>query len=142
MKKALKNLYVRRLDIEYKRIEEYSLKYRELYTEIYELLEGYSETSIQTHLLKGVSKVSKVTGEMIEKIPVISKGQLDETLIEASDKLEGIKAKRTEKTMRELVDRQYSYVRPFVENINMINRVYNSDLAIAFDSENLYIGQM
>ena len=31
-----------------------------------------------------------------------------------------------EKTMTELVDKQHSYVRPFVENINMINAVYNS----------------
>lgn len=124
-----------------KRIEEYSLKYRELYTEVYGLIEGYLKSSIQTYLLQGVSKVSKVTGEMIEKVPVISKGQLDEALIEASGKLEDIKVKRTEKTMGELVDRQYSYVRPFVESINMINIVYNSDLAIGFDRENLYIQQ-
>lgn len=122
-----------------KRIEEYSLKYRELYTEVYGLIEGYSQSSIQTHLLKGVSKVSKVAGEMIEKVPVISKGQLDETLIDVSGKLEGIKVKRVEKTMSALVDRQHSYVRPFIESINMISVVFNSDLAIAFDRENLYI---
>ena len=124
-----------------KRIEEYALKYRELYTEVYVLIEEYLQSSIQTHLLKGVSKVSKVAGEMIEKVPIISKGQLDETLIEASGKLEDIKSKRTEKTMRGLVDRQHSYLRPFVENINMISAVYNSDLTIAFDEKNLYIGQ-
>lgn len=92
-------------------------------------------------LLKGVSKVSKVAGEMIEKVPVIRKGQLDETLIEASGRLEDIRPKRTEKTMREFVDRQHSCFRPFIENINMISEIYNSDLAIAFDNENLYIGQ-
>lgn len=124
-----------------KRIEEYSLKYRELYTEVYDLIEGYSQSSIQTHLLKGVSKVSKAAGEMIEKVPVISKGQLDETLIEASGKIEDIKSKRTEKTMRGFIDKQHSYVRPFIENINMISVIYNSDLAIAFDRENLYITQ-
>lgn len=78
---------------------------------------------------------------MIEKVPVISKGQLDEALIEASGKIECIKLKRTEKTMREFIDKQHSYVRPFIENINMINVVYNSDLAIAFDRESLYIEQ-
>ena len=124
-----------------KRIEEYALKYRELYTEVYGLIEEYSQSSIQTYLLKGVSKVSKVAGEMIEKVPVLSKGQLDETLLEASGKVEDIKSKRTEKTMRELVDRQHSYLRPFVENINMVSVVYNSDLTIAFDEKNLYIGQ-
>ena len=124
-----------------KRIEEYSLKYRELYTEIYGLIEGYSQSSIQTHLLKGVFKVSKVAGEMIEKVPVISRGQLDEALIEASGKIEDIKSKRTERTMRDFIDKQHSYVRPFIENINMISGVYNSDLAIAFDQEHLYIGK-
>jgi len=38
------------------------------------LIEGYSKSLIQTYLLKGVSKVSKVTGEMIEKVLVISNG--------------------------------------------------------------------
>lgn len=123
------------------RIEEYSLKYRELYTEVYDLIEGYSQSSIQTNLLKGVSKVSKAAGEMIEKVPVISKGQLDETLIEASGKLDDFKSKRTEKTMQNFIERQHSYVRPFIDNINMLSVVYNSDLTIAFDSENLYIAQ-
>jgi len=63
---------------------------------------------------------------------------LDETLIEASDKLEDIEPKRSEKTMSELVDRQSSYVRLFIESINMIRVVYNSDLAISFGRENIY----
>ena len=124
-----------------KRIEEYSLNYHELYTEVYGLIEGYSQSSIQKHFLKGVSKFSKVVGEMIEKTPVINKGQLDEKLFGVSDKLDDFKSKQIEKTMVEFADRQYSYVRTFVENINMISAVYNADLTIAFDSENLYIAR-
>lgn len=137
----LENYEVAYLEGISKRIEEYSLKYRELYTEAYELIEGYSKSSIQTYLLKGASKVSKVAGEIIEKVPVISDGQLDEALIETRSKLDNFKEKRNAKTMNEFVDRQHSYVRPFIDSINMIGMTYNSDLAIAFDRENLYIGK-
>lgn len=122
-----------------KRIEEYSSNYEELYMEVYGLIEGYSKSSIQTSLLKGVSKVSKAAGEMIEKVPGIRRGQLDETLIGASKKLDDIKSKRTEKIMEHLVDKQHSFVEPFIDNISMLRKVYNSDLTIAFDRENLYL---
>lgn len=126
-----------------KRIEEYSSNYEELYMEVYGLIEGYSKSSIQTSLLKGVSKVSKAAGEMIEKVPGIRRGQLDETLIGASKKLDDIKSKRTERIMESLVDKQHSFVEPFIDNINMLSKVYNSDLELAFDCDNLYLlGEM
>lgn len=122
-----------------KRIEQYSLDYEVLYTEVYGLIEGYSKSSIQTNLLKGVSKVSKAAGTMIEKVPGIRRGQLDETLIGASKKLDDIKSKRTDKIMENLADKQHNYVEPFIDNIWMLSKVYNSDLTIAFDCENLYL---
>lgn len=122
------------------KIETYSLMYRELYTECYNKLEGYSKSSIQSHLLGGLSKVNTAAGKAIEKMPIISKSQLDENLIEAGDKLGKFKSKRTEKTLDSLVDKQNSYVRPFIDNIIMINTMYNQPLEIYFDKENLYIG--
>jgi hypothetical protein len=41
--------------------------------------------------------------------------------------------------MQTLVDKQNSYVTPFVENIKTVNKLYNRPLEIVFDRENLYL---
>jgi len=81
-----------------------------------------------------------VTGKAIAKIPVISNSQIDETLIEAGDVLSKFGSKRTEQTLKQFVDKQNSSVWVFVENINMINRLYNQPTELMFDRENIYIG--
>ena len=121
-------------------IQNYSILYRELYTQCYDQIEGKAKTSIQSHLINGLANVNKVTGKAIAKIPVISKSQIDETLIEAGDKLGKFGSKRTEQTLKNFVDKQNSSVWVFVENINMINRLYNQPIELMFDQENLYIG--
>lgn len=134
----LENFEVAFLDGVVGKIEDYSFKYRELYTKCYLQIEGYSKSSIQSHLLSGLSIASRVAGKAIEKVPVINKWQIDESLIETGDKIGDFSSKRTVKTMQTLVDKQNSYVTPFVENIKAVNRLYNRPLEIVFDRENLY----
>lgn len=121
------------------KIEDYSFKYRELYTKCYNQIADYSKSSIQSHLLSGLATASMFAGKTIEKVPVISKSQIDETLIETGNKIYDISSKQTVKTMQTLVDKQNSYVMPFVENIKTVSRLYNKPIEIVFDQENLYI---
>ena len=122
------------------KIESYSMQYRELYTRCYDQLEAYSDSSIQSSLLKGLKNVSKATGEAIAKVPVLSKGPVDEALIEAGSKLGKLETKRTVQQLRKLVDHQSSCIRPFVENIETVDRLYNNSLSMVFDKEAVYIG--
>ncbi len=123
-----------------KKIEDYSFNYRELYTKCYDQIEGYAKSSIQSHLLNGLASVNRIAGEAIAKVPVISKSQFDETLIETGEKLGKFGSKRIEQTMKQLIEKQSSYVRLFVENINVVNRLYNQPIELLFDKENIYIG--
>lgn len=122
------------------RIEEYSLKYRELYTKCYDQIEGYSKTSIQSRLFNGIANINKAAGEAISKVPVISKSQIDETLIEVGSKIGKYGQKRTEQTMQHFVNRQSSCVLLFIEKIETIKRLYNQPIEILFDKDNVYIG--
>ena len=79
------------------KLDTYSLKYRELYTKCYDEIESYSSTSVQSSMLKGIAKASTSVGKLVEKIPVISKGQADEALIAAGDKLDEINAGKVRK---------------------------------------------
>ena len=122
------------------KIESYSWQYRELYTKCYDQMEAYFSSSIQSTLLKGLRSVSKATGEAIAKVPVLSKGPVDEALIEAGSKLDRLETQRTVQQLRKLVDRQGSCVRPFVENIETVDRLYNHSLSMVFDKDTVYLG--
>ena len=122
-----------------KEIESYSLQYRTLYTECYDKIEGYTNTSVQAHLLKGLSEANKFAGKTIEKVPVIGKTQLDENLITVGEKLSRFGEKRTEKTLSRFIEKQSSCVRPFIENIDTINKLYNQPMELYFDKDNLYL---
>lgn len=122
-----------------RKVEDMSFQYRELYSLAYEQIEGYTKSSLQSKLVGGLSVMNKVAGETIAKIPVISKSQLDETLIEAGEKLGTYKEQRVTTTMHRLVERQSSCIRPFIDNIDMVNRMYNQPMTLIFNEENLYL---
>lgn len=121
------------------KIENYSIKYRELYTKCYTQLEINSQNSVESFLLKGLANVNKATGQAISKIPVINKYQADETLIELSDKIMNFDKERIEKSLQNILDKQVSNVRPFIENIKTVSKLYNEPLVLVFDHENIYL---
>lgn len=121
------------------KVEDMSFQYRELYSMAYEQIEGYTKSSLQSKLLGGLSVMNRVAGETIAKIPVISKSQIDETLIEAGEKLGTYKEKRVVTTMHKLVERQSSCIRPFIDSIDMVNRMYNQPMTLIFNEENMYL---
>lgn len=121
------------------KLEKYSLNYRELYTKCYDEIESYSSTSVQSSMLKGIAKASTSVGKFVEKIPVISKGQADEALIAAGDKLDELNAGKLRKQMSSLIERQSNSIRPFIENIDTVNELCNKPIQLLVDKENLYI---
>ena len=84
--------------------------------------------------------MNKATGKAIAKIPVISKSQIDETLIENSERIGAYRERMVQSGMSRLLDRQSSCVRPFIDNINTIMRLYNEPVTLMFDNETLYFG--
>ncbi|HHU12797.1 MAG TPA: hypothetical protein GXZ64_06185 [Clostridiaceae bacterium] len=136
----LENFESAYLDCITKKMEDYSFQYRELYSQCYDQIEKNSKTSIQSHLLTGLSVANRLAGEAIAKVPVISKTQIDETLIQTGDKLWAFGSKRIEQTLKLLIEKQSSCIIPFVENIKEVNRLYNQPIELVFDKENLYIG--
>lgn len=123
------------------KVEEAAFGYRELYSMAYEQIEGYTKTSLQTRLVGGLSAVNRIAGETIAKIPVISRSQIDETLIEAGEKLDSFKEQRVTSAMQKLVERQSGCVRPFIDGIHMVNRIYNQPMTLIFNGETVYLAE-
>ena len=120
------------------KIQLYAGQYHDLHEKCYQMIEGDSKTSIEAYALKGVAGLNRVLGKGIAKIPKISDGQIDESLIEAGDKVQNFSEKRTENTMELFAHEHCTCVNPFVDNINAVNRIYNESVEVLFDSENIY----
>lgn len=124
-----------------KKIQAYSDDYKALYDECSEKIEKDAKSSIEGFALKGLSKISSGAGKLVEKIPVISKSQLDKNLIKAGDKLQDINDNRTQNVMRLLVDGKADYISPFIENIHTIDELYNQPTQLMFDNKNIYLAE-
>lgn len=120
------------------KIENYSTQYVELYSKCHDQLETYLGSSIQSTLLKGLKNASKSTGKAIAKVPIIKKAAVDEALTEAGTKLDKLEARRTVQKLCKLEERQSSCIKPFIENIDAIERIFNNSLDLVFDKEALY----
>ena len=120
------------------KLRDYSLKYCELYTLCYDEIEKYSSSSVQANILKGLSITSKSLGKFIEKIPVVSDGQVDETLIAASDKLKDYGTGKVKKQMQQLIEAQSNSIKPFIDNIDTVNELYNKPVQLVVDKDNIY----
>jgi hypothetical protein len=92
-------------------------------------------------LQNGLANLSENAGNVIAKIPVINKSPIDECLIGAGNTLEQHNAKRVGRTIKCLVTNKDCYTHPFIENIKMVDRLYNQPTEILFDKNNIYLCQ-
>lgn len=42
--------------------------------------------------------------------------------------------------MKQLIERQSNFVRPFIDNIEMVNMLQNKPVRVLLDNNNIYIG--
>ena len=122
------------------RLDHYSVEYRELYTKCYEYIESSFNSSIQSSLLKGINHISKATGEAIAKVPVLSKGPVDEALIAAGGRIDQYNSWKITHQLQKMTDQQSSYVRPFIDNIVMIDQLYNNPIDMIIGHDCVYLG--
>ena len=121
------------------KIKDESFSYSELYTIAYTKLEGMATESIESGVIKGVAIVSHGLGKVIEKIPVVERGQLDENLIAASKKLEEYKVESVDDLLTSLRTMSNCQVKQFVDLIETVNELHNGEPAILVDNENVYV---
>ena len=123
-------------------ITDYSYQYRTLYTKCYDIMKDYSKSSVQAGILSGLSAASKFMGNAIAKVPVISKSQLDENLIEAGSLLGTQGEQRAVVALSGLIQTRANVTVPFVENIRVINNLYNKPVQYRIDGDSIYVQQV
>lgn len=120
------------------RIEEYAFNYRDLYTRAFDEIESTANSSLQSFFLKTVAKANRSVGTTMAKVPVINKTRLHKKLISSGEKVDDFSSRRVDEFMIQLLDKQSSNVRPFIDNLAVINKLYNEDNELMFDEKNVY----
>lgn len=121
------------------KIREYSYAYAELYTECYVQLSETAKSSVETGIMKGISIAAKATGKVINKIPIIERGPVDEMLIDASDKLNKYKDDSIDSMLTDLTTLHDCSATQFSDVINSVDELNNGKSEIFIDNENLYV---
>ena len=121
------------------KIREYSYQYRVDYTKCYDELEEYMKGSVQAVALSRLGNAGKAAGKVIGRIPVISKGPVDEALIAAGSSIRKMGSKHGKNAMRDFRYNRDAGIRLFLGNIDTINEMSNRPLEILFDKEMVYI---
>lgn len=96
------------LDVICKDINEQAENYREFYMECYGKMEHSSKTTVGSKFLQGFAKMSGNVGRTLHKIPIVEKGPLDETLVDAEKSVNAYSDKLTERTLQDFTDNMQS----------------------------------
>ena len=121
------------------KIEERSLAYRMLYTKAYDALESQADSSVRAVALGGLSGAMGFLGKAIEKTPVGDLTPIDEALQDAFKGIGDFSRGVKRDMMRKITDARSSDVRPFVENIENVNRLYNEPTMLLADEDAIYV---
>lgn len=135
----LKNFEKAYMDNIANKIEDYSITYREMYTDCYNSLAQLTDKSVDNIIIGNLGKISKVAGEAIASMPMISKTEIDENLLAIGDIIDGSEEIIRNNRLAPLVSKQSSYVTPFVDNIKMLGELHDKPLNLLFDKDYVYL---
>lgn len=121
------------------KISNYSLEYREVYSDVYTALERFAKRSVRSIANRSVAGVTKALGKAVEKVPKLSDTQIDENLLSFSDKINEFDIETNQKISRTITNCKKVEVSPFIDNINQVKRLFNSQLTILVSENNLFI---
>lgn len=121
------------------RIEKESIRYLELYSECYEVLEASTRKSIDTIVFGGLASVGQKAGKAIAATKVGDHTLIDEALKGAGKGIKGFNDKYSNSLTEKLLSAKSLDVLPFKENVENINMLYNQPSQLAIDEKNIYV---
>ena len=124
------------------KVEQYALDYRELFTEVSAKLEKFSKDSVKSNAMRGFGNVSKFLGQAASNVPLFKDNKIDKGLVNNGELLEKAEVEFNQSVSKELSVRRSVDVSAFLENLRMINNLYNHPVQMLFDTENVYLKQI
>ena len=123
-------------------IREHAYKFRDLYTACYDKIELLKSEAVTTQVASNVANVTKTVGNFIGKIPVVSKGPVDEFLVGVGDLISENEKEQMRKTMEFFIQYKDSGLTPIAEHIDMINSLSNRPTLMVYDKKVLQFHEL
>lgn len=120
-------------------IENMAMTYRELFRECSLYLEQMSSSSIETNMLRGIGVASKAVGNMIGRIPVVSRGPVDEFLQDKGSNLSENATQIDQGIVKSFAKICNPETGIFVDKMKEISQIYNHTTEIYFDEQKVYL---
>ncbi|MCP1110539.1 hypothetical protein [Ohessyouella blattaphilus] len=113
--------------------------YRDTFGKCSIYLEKLSHSALDVNLLKGLGHTGEAAGKMLEKVPFVKKGNLDELLQSTGEKLKGDAEGRMNKSVGDFATLGNPCIGVFEEKMNDMINIYNHTSQIGFDKDNIYL---
>lgn len=116
-----------------------SARYEALYSECHAQIAKYQRTSIEAQIIGGIGAATKGLGKAIAAVPIIREGPVDEALISAGDSIGKFNRDTAQKKLESFEPFADSRMGSFIENIQTVGVLYNTENAMLTDGNNLYV---
>ena len=114
-------------------------RYEVLYTECHAQIAKYHRSSIEAQIIGGIGVATKGLGKAIAAVPIIREGPVDEALINAGDSIGKFNRDTAQKRLEAFEPFADSRMGSFIENIQTLDLLYNTENAMLTDGSNLYV---
>lgn len=121
------------------RISAHGLTYRELYTECYNTVEEGARNSLDSSVLGGIADAGKALGGFLSQTPLGDATPVDEALKDAGEEIGKFNEGITDSLMAKLRSMSSPEVLPLQQGVESLASLREKPLAIAADSEALYL---
>ena len=123
----------------YRKVEAHDLQYRAFYTDCYDRVALIASGSAESKAILRFAGAQKAVGGFIGKLPGVRRGQLDEGLQAAGERLEGLEAQRAEGILEAFRIHSESGAGLFLEKLTAMDKLFNAESEYIIDGENLYV---
>ena len=135
----LENFDENYLNSVYEKIIKYIDEFKKFRNDCYEKMLKDSNTSVETTAVKGFSKVTKFLGEKAKKVKWLDEEDIDDELLEISLKADNFNENKISKALSDFIEDQEKCSLVFVENLMILNNLFNKEIDIVVDENNIYI---
>ncbi len=122
-----------------KRIEEASVRYREVYTHVYNELESATTQSLDATFLDGLSTAGKFLGQAVAATPIGGHTHIDEALKDSGRAIKQFNRSKNSHLLMRLHEAKSPDVLPFKESVMSLNALYNQPSRLLTDGKSLYV---
>ena len=122
-----------------RKVETHDAQYQAFYAACYDRVAEIASSSAETQAILRFAGAQKAVGSFLGKIPGVRRGQLDEGLQAAGERLEDLETQRTEAILDAFRIHSESGAGLFLEKLKAMDRLFNDETEYILDGENLFV---